>query len=227
MGRFGIPHNQQEEMQVLHFLQRIKAMCAGLLALLATGFTLVVATGAGAEEEDAINGLAQETPVNISQIQRKGMKVEFTARPLGSDKQPGDIMQGDFADIEFRITGEEDGAPLKGVYPGVWIDLIQTAEGQKQGIALGCKQRVSQYLQGLVGMRPLIDLNSYYVMVLNQDASISVIDPVVGVTGITSLYASIPLKRPGADWTKTSNEKTMFVSMPRCGKWQDRRRHCH
>jgi YVTN family beta-propeller protein len=55
-------------------------------------------------------------------------------------------------------------------------------------------------------------------MVLNQDASISIIDPVVGITGITSLYANIPLKRPGADWTKTSDEKTMFVSMPRAGE---------
>jgi len=64
----------------------------------------------------------------------------------------------------------------------------------------------------------MIDLNSYYVMVLNQDASISVIDPVVGITGITSLYANIPLTRPGADWAKTSDEKTMFVSMPRANQ---------
>ena len=203
---------------MLHFSQTKKATGAGMLALLAAGFTLVVATTTRAQEEDAIAGLLQDMPVNTGLIQREGMTVEFTARPTGSGTKPSDVMQGEFADIEFRITGAEDGAPLKGVYPGVWIDLVQTSEGQKQGFSLDCRQRVSHYLQGMVGMRPMIDLNSYYVMVLNQDATISVIDPVVGITGITSLYASIPLKRPGADWTKTSDEKTMFVSMPRAGE---------
>ncbi len=64
----------------------------------------------------------------------------------------------------------------------------------------------------------MIDLNSYFVMVLNQDPSISVIDPIVGITGITSLYTSIPLERPGADWAKTTDEKWLYVTMPRSGK---------
>ena len=58
-----------------------------------------------------------------------------------------------------------------------------------------------------MGIRPQIDLNSYFVMVLNRDPSISVIDPVVGISGITSLYTTIQLKRPGADWTKDELEK--------------------
>ena len=203
---------------MLHFLQKKKVSRAGMFALLMAGITLIATTGLRAQEDDGLAGPTQEMPVNIDLIQRKGMSVEFTARPMGSGTKPRDVMQGEFADIEFRITGAEDGKPLQGVYPGVWIDLIQTAEGEKKGVSLECRQRVSQYLQGMVGMRPMIDLNSYYVMVLNQDATISVIDPVVGITGITSLYASIPLKRPGADWTKMSDEKTMYVSMPRAGE---------
>ena len=185
------------------------------MALLAVGTTLSPISTMAEEE---IVGPLPEMPVNVGLIQRKGMNVEFTARPLRPGAKPQDVMEGEFADIEFRITGAENGEPLQSVYPGVWIDLTQTAAGEKKGTSLDCRQRVGQYLQGMVGMRPLIDLNSYYVMVLNQDASISVIDPVVGVTGITSLYTSIPLKRPGADWTKTTDEKTMFVSMPRAGE---------
>ena len=203
---------------MFHFLHARIATRAGMLALLTASLTLVITTATSAQEEDALVGPMQEMPVNLGLIQRKGMNVEFTARPMGDGTRPRDVMQGEFADIEFRITGAEDGEPLQGVYPGVWIDLVQTAEGEKHGVSLGCRLRVSQYLQGMVGMRPMIDLNSYYVMVLNQDATISVIDPVVGITGITSLYASIPLQRPGADWTKTTDEKTMFVSMPRAGK---------
>jgi YVTN family beta-propeller protein len=205
-------------MQVLHFSQTKIAARKCLLALIVAGLTLVITTATRADEENAFVGPLQEMPINTGLIQRKGMNVEFTARPMGAGTKSADVMQGNFADIEFRITGAEDGKPLQAVYPGVWIDLVQTAAGEKKGVSLECKQRVSQYLQGMVGMRPMIDLNSYYVMVLNQDATISVIDPVVGVTGITSLYASIPLKRPGADWAKTSDEKTMFVSMPRAGE---------
>jgi len=203
---------------VFHFLHARITTCIRLLALLTASLMLVTTTATMAEEEGTFVGPMQEMPVNLGLIQRKGMNVEFTARPMGEGTKPRDVMQGDFADIEFRITGAEDGEPLQGVYPGVWIDLVQTAEGEKHGVSLECKHRVSQYLQGTVGMRPMIDLNSYYVMVLNQDASISVIDPVVGITGITSLYASISLKRPGADWTKASDEKKMFVSMPRAGE---------
>ena len=170
---------------------------------------------AGTESTD-LPGSPDELQINSSYIDRKGVNVQFSATPARAGLQ--EFVEGEFANIEFRITGTEDGEPLQSVYPGVWIDLTQTPDGQKRGTSLDCRTRVSQYLQGLVGRRPMIDLNSYYVMVLNRDASISIIDPVVGITGITSLYANIPLTRPGADWTKTSDEKTMFISMPRAGQ---------
>ena len=58
---------------------------------------------------------------------------------------------------------------------------------------MSCKDRVATYLQGIVGVRPMIDLNSHFLLVLNRDPSISVIDPVVGITGITNLFAQINL----------------------------------
>jgi len=177
---------------------------------------LVLAATAGlAAETDAAAGPQQ---VNTGHIERHGVQVDFKATAVGPDAANRPIRAGEFARLEFTVTGAEDGQPLQGVYPGIWVDLVQTADGERKGVSLECKTRVSQYMQGLVGMRPMIDLNSYFVMVLNRDPSISVIDPVVGITGITSLYTSIPLKRPGADWAKTGDEKTMFVSIPRSGE---------
>jgi len=175
--------------------------------------TLLTIASADSSVSSDSTGTAQ---ITTGQIEREGVSVQFSATPARA--QQADIVEGEFADIEFRISGAEDGEPLQGVYPGVWIDLTQTPDGQKKGTSLDCRTRVAQYLQGLVGRRPMIDLNSYYVMVLNSDASVSIIDPVVGITGITSLYANIPLKRPGADWAKTEDEKTMFISMPRAGE---------
>jgi YVTN family beta-propeller protein len=41
-----------------------------------------------------------------------------------------------------------------------------------------------------------------------------VIDPAVGITGITNLFAQINLDQPGADWAKTADQKNLFVTMP-------------
>jgi YVTN family beta-propeller protein len=184
--------------------------------VLAFALSLLLAATAGqAAEPDKAAGSQQ---INASQILRKGVQVDFKATAVGPDAANRPIRAGEFARLEFTVTGVADGQPLQGVYPGVWVDLVQTADGERKGVSLECKTRVSQYMQGLVGMRPMLDLNSYFVMVLNRDPSISVIDPVVGITGITSLYTNIPLKRPGADWAKTGDEKTLFVSIPRSGE---------
>jgi len=195
---------------VSHFSAQLRLIRTISAIVLAASATVV-----GAQAAD-LTGPPQDVPVNAEHIIREGVAVSFSATPVNPASDA--IVEGEFANIEFRIEGAEDGKPLQGVYPGVWIDLTQTADGERKGSTFECRTRVGQYLQGLVGMRPMIDLNSYYVLVLNQDASISVIDPVVGITGITSLYASIPLTRPGADWAKTADEKTLFVSMPRAGQ---------
>jgi YVTN family beta-propeller protein len=181
-------------------------------------FSMTACNGVETEITSADQAVQAVQAENAKRITRHGVQVDFKATAVGPDSANRPIRAGEFARLEFTVTGSEDGQPLQGVYPGVWVDLVQTADGERKGVSLDCKLRVSQYMQGLVGMRPMIDLNSYFVMVLNKDPSISVIDPIVGITGITSLYTSIPLKRPGADWTKTDNEKTMFVSIPRSGE---------
>jgi YVTN family beta-propeller protein len=64
----------------------------------------------------------------------------------------------------------------------------------------------------------MIDLNSHFLLVMNRDASISVIDPVVGITGVTNLFAQVNLSRPGADWVLNADNKKLFVTMPLSGK---------
>lgn len=199
---------------MLHFSRSSNA--SGFAGAVAITAAVAVLSSAGAQEAPG-DGLEPAWVAHES-IERDGISIDFRAAPARPEITGGQIMEAGMARLEFRITSAEDGEPLRGTYPGVWIDLVQTAEGQARGVALECRNRVSTYLQGAVGMRPLIDLNSYFVLVLNQDASISVIDPVVGITGVTSLYTSIPLERPGADWTKTQDETTMFVSMPRAEK---------
>ncbi len=155
--------------------------------------------------------------VQKGSITRDGVQVDFTLTPSARPESGVKLKEGDLAEIAFRITSADSGEPLRNAYPGVWIDIARAWQAKDRSPAQ-CEDRVSLYLQGLVGIRPQIDLNSYFVMVLNRDPSISVIDPVVGISGITSLYTTIRLKQAGADWSKDELDKWMYVSMPDAGE---------
>jgi len=156
------------------------------------------------------------TPVTDS-ITRQGISIEFSATPAPGRSMSAtgkNIFAADYVDMSFRVTDANTARPLKGQFPGAWMDMTKSWEGD-QSLTSSCKDRVGSYLQGALGMRPLIDLNSYFILVMNRDPSITVIDPITGVRGITKLYAQINLKQPAADWAKTADEKRLFVTMPR------------
>ncbi|MDH3797587.1 MAG: hypothetical protein OES70_03085 [Desulfobacterales bacterium] len=156
-----------------------------------------------------------EAAADTNRVTREGLTIEFLARPAESGGDGvGELMEGLTADVAFRITEAETGKPVRGLYPVAYMDMAAATESKDGKKPYGCKDRVGLYLQGLVGIRPLIDLNSYFVMVMNQDPTISVIDPIIGIQGRTNLYAQVILKRAGADWAKTDDQKRLFVSMP-------------
>jgi YVTN family beta-propeller protein len=163
------------------------------------------------ENTEAVETAATDEQENANRITREGVVVEFLTKPTSEDRDK--VVASDWADVTFRITDASTGEPIKGRYPAAWMDLAETwkARGEK---VLSCDGRVKTYLQGIVGVRPMIDLNSHFLLVLNADASISVIDPAVGITGITNLFAQINIDQPGADWAKTSDQKDLFVTMP-------------
>ncbi len=161
---------------------------------------------------------AEPEPVkpDTGRLVRHGIVVDFEALPLAGDDQG--LMEGQLAEIRFRLTEEATGAPVRGITPGAWMDMGEVIQGQSGAEQKTCKEKIALYLKGVVGIRPMIDLNSYYVLILNKEPSISVVDPLVSMVGKTSTLASIRLEAAGADWASSADEKLVFVSMPRAGK---------
>ena len=116
-------------------------------------------------------------------LNRDGVAVDFNLKPLAVD---GKLREGEFADVQFRVTDSASGQPLSGVAPGAWVDPQTLAADQAQGRDQSCKARVGVFLKSNIGARPLLDLNSYFLLVMNRDASVAVVDPSVSVGGITS-----------------------------------------
>ncbi len=173
------------------------------------------AATAGPETVEGSEQASTDYAEDVQVLEREGLRVEFTAVPaLGRFEGGRDLMRGDRARLRFKITDQETGEPVSGLYPGAWMDLKKTATGEASE-TLDCKERISLYLSGTTGMRPLLDMNSYFILAMNNDASISVIDPAVLVAGVPdNFFTQILLRGPGGDWTKSAEDKLLYVSVP-------------
>jgi YVTN family beta-propeller protein len=89
-------------------------------------------------------------------------------------------------------------------------------EGESSDPAI-CQDKVEAFIGGSLLSQPELDLNVYYVLALNDDASISVVDPLFGF-GTTKLLDMIFLESPGEDWALTGDQATLYVSMPEAGR---------
>ena len=108
---------------------------------------------AQADTEVLTTGSAPATDADQdpNRISREGVVVEFSTRPTEGDSEK--VIAADWADVTFRITDATTGEPIKGRYPAAWMDLALAWEAKGER-PMSCKDRVSTYLQGIVGVRP-------------------------------------------------------------------------
>jgi YVTN family beta-propeller protein len=64
----------------------------------------------------------------------------------------------------------------------------------------------------------MVNLNSYFILGMNRDNTISVIDPMVNVAGMTNLFAVILLQGAPQDWAMTADALKLLVTLPKLGK---------
>ncbi len=145
-------------------------------------------------------------------VQVGGLAVELSVAPVSpvAGVPAGELREGADAVFHFKIVDSATGTPLTGVSPAAWVESwVQAPVTESRS----CKDTVEELISSSVLSRPEIDLNAYQVLALNGDASISVIDPVVGFGG-SRLLAMVFLDSPGEDWVLSSDQKRLFVSLP-------------
>lgn len=165
----------------------------------------------GSEPQAHENETRTETSRAGNVVEKKGIRVEFSIQPeSGGASEPQTLRQGGYADVRFRITDAATGTPISPLEPAVWISRLGEGDGD-----ITCRDRISRYTQGMLGYQADIDLNKYFILIMNNDQTISVVDPLLGVNGITQLFAMIILKDRGEDWVPSHDGKLLFVSMPK------------
>jgi cytochrome d1-like heme-containing protein len=139
-----------------------------------------------------------------------GIALELAVEPVsprgGNAAEP---REGD-AVVRFRLSDAATGTPLAGAYPAAWMDRLGNDLASDSH---ACAGKVKEFLSGSLFTRPAVDLNVYFVAVLNQDATLSVVDPLFGYGG-TQLLALVDLDSPGEDWALSADQSRLFVSMP-------------
>jgi YVTN family beta-propeller protein len=141
-------------------------------------------------------------------IVREGMTIDFALSQYDPGKQTRELREGDTVTIGFEFRDAGSGNPVSSLNPAAWMTAVR-----KTSSAAGCSDQVKTALGSSMLARPEVDLNAFYVLSLNADATITVVDPVFGYGG-TKLLAMIPLRSPGEDWAITSDQNRLFVSMP-------------
>jgi YVTN family beta-propeller protein len=165
--------------------------------LLITPFTHVFAQGSKAAPKPAAS------PQTFT---AEGISIEFSVQPARSTEP----IAGEDAIVRFKISGTNGRVPLSNLRPVAWVD--QRAS-KVISDARACREKVQSFLQSSFTKRPTIDLNAYFILALNNEPNISVIDPLSGFGG-SKLYTLVVLKSPGEDWVLSSDNKRLYVSMP-------------
>lgn len=135
-----------------------------------------------------------------------GISVDFSVDGQGKKGEP---VAGTEATVRFKIV-DANGRALSSLRPAAWID--RRATGQITD-ARQCHEKIQSFLQPGFNRRPEISLNTYYILTLNKEPNISVIDPLSGFGG-SKLYTLVPLLESGEDWAMSSDKKHLYVSMP-------------
>ena len=144
-----------------------------------------------------------------------GVAVELTLRHVAPSRADAPLREGDEVAVSLKISDEQSGEPLRGLFPTAWMSARRDEE--PPSTSKRCLHKVATFTTGNLFARPDVDLNVYHVVVLNHDATISVVDPHFSFGG-TRLLAMIGLSGRGEDWALANAQTLLYVTIPAANK---------
>jgi hypothetical protein len=161
---------------------------------------------AGAAGSPPTAELASAAAVEATQVDR-GIVIAISV----AGRDGGALHEDDSARVTVRLSDRATRTPLRGVYPTAWMGT-RPASGDRRT----CAAAVASYASADYFRRAQLDLNTYQVVALNADATLTVVDPRFSFGG-SRLLAVLPLRAPGFDWTLSADGARLFVALPEAG----------
>jgi YVTN family beta-propeller protein len=153
-----------------------------------------------------------KAPASVSQrFEKEGVAITFSVEAKPTEKnEKASLVAGANAVATFSVTDARTGQPLMGLRPTAWIS--SRTSGQPPSDAV-CKDKIRNFMGGLLSVRPDIDLNSYVALTLNHDNTITIINPLISFSK-TKLEGIVQLPGTGADWTLSPSSEFLYVTLP-------------
>ncbi|MGJ5181214.1 YncE family protein [Bradyrhizobium oligotrophicum] len=140
-----------------------------------------------------------------------GLHVGFSLSATSSNRPPA---AGREATFTFSLATGASESPLRGARPAAW--LVPHAPGSSLD-ERQCRRLAANLVSGASLAMPALDLNTFYVLSLGGDATVSVIDPRIGFGG-SRLIGLASLQSAGSDWVLTSDQSVLAVAQPSAGR---------
>lgn len=140
-------------------------------------------------------------------FEKGGLAIDFSLAPVGG---AGGSTAGADAIVTLKVSDARTGAPLSGMRPRAWF-----SERRSEMVAneTECTDKIRAFAGGGLTARADIDLNSYLVLTLNHDRTISFINPLIALNS-TKMESIVLLPGVGADWLQSRDKQFVYVSMP-------------
>ena len=182
------------------------------VAITANAQTSENASGTRKVSDEKPPASGTKAPVSIKQhYEKEGISIDFSVSlQPGTDPTNAGLVAGAHAIASFQVKDLRTGQPITNLHPSAWFT------GRKNNHAANeveCKDNIRTLLGGLLSVRADIDLNSYVMLTLNHDKTISVINPQISFS-VTKLENLIVLPAAGADWALSNNKEFLYVTLP-------------
>lgn len=152
----------------------------------------------------AVSGSCAAAGGGTQRFEQAGIALELSVTPADGG---GDAL------ARIRVMDANSGAPLAGARPKAWISARRSEALANEN---ECADKIRSFASGALGARADADLNSYLLLTLNSDKTISVINPQVSLAA-TKLESLIVLPGNGANWALSKDARFLYVSIPDAG----------
>lgn len=188
-------------------------MNATFKTLAATALALSIAVPALAESSPPTALTPSLGSDGTLRLLDNGVELSVAIESLAEGRARGSFEEQDPVSIRLALKNAGTATPMTGLGPYAWIDHVSPG---RESAGETCKQKVQKFLSGSLLSAPEVDLNAFYVLALNADPTVTVIDPLLGFGG-SKLLALLELESPGEDWILSLDGEQLFVSMPDSG----------
>ena len=141
-----------------------------------------------------------------SSVSHEGVTIDVMVAPVqmsGNGPAPP-VRAGDDVRLRIRVR-DTNGQALPSTKLSAWL-VARQGDSPLRPPALS--RRVAALTAGDRLAPPEIDFNQYYVVALNDDATVTVVDPLFGFGG-SKLLALVTLPGPGRDWACPRRQATV------------------